>query len=181
MYVNPLTVYLDGLYFMTHATGGSDLERSRKSFERVIGMIGENKYIRQDMETLQQVVNGKPISATTYVFFETGQSLEREQIRIDLPLFIITPGVPYVGAAFPKLKYRSDYISALNVSYNGKTEDSLLLSNMDAVVAREFKNELPAIITKTLIASAIKAGATYGTYAGATNGGRKTQGLGWLY
>ena len=33
-------------------------------------MIGENKYIRQDMETLQQVVNGKPISATTYVFFE---------------------------------------------------------------------------------------------------------------
>ena len=178
VYVNPLTVYLDGLYFMTHATGGSDLERSRKSFERVLGMIGENKYIRQDMETLQQVVNGKPISATTYVFFETGQSPEREQIRIDLPLFIITPGVPYVGAAFPKLKYRSDYISALNVSYDGKTEDALLLSNMDAVVAREFKNELPAIITKTLIASAIKAGATYGTYAGATNGGRKNAGAG---
>lgn len=178
VYVNPLTVYLDGLYFMTHATGGSDLERSRKSFERVRGMIGENKYIRQDMETLQQVVNGKPLSATTYVFFETGQAPEREQIRIDLPLFIITPGVPYVGAAFPKLKYRSDYISALNVSYDGKTETALLLSNMDAVVAREFKNELPAIITKTLIASAIKAGATYGAYAGATNGGRKNSGAG---
>jgi len=178
VYVNPLTVYLDGLYFMTHATGGSDLERSRKSFERVLGMIGENKYIRQDMETLQQVVNGKPISATTYVFFETGQSPEREQIRIDLPLFIITPGVPYVGAAFPKLKYRSDYISALTVSYDGKTEAPLLLSNMDAVVAREFKNELPTLITKTLIASAIKAGATYGAYAGATDGGRKNSGAG---
>lgn len=178
VYVNPLTVYLDGLYFMTHATGGSDLERSRKSFERVLGMIGENKYIRQDMETLQQVINGKPIPATTYVFFETGQSPEREQIRIDLPLFIITPGVPYVGAAFPKLKYRSDYISALNVSYDGKTEAALLLSNMDAVVAREFKNELSTIITKTLIASAIKAGATYGAYAGATDGGRKNAGAG---
>ncbi len=178
VYVNPLTVYLDGLYFMTHATGGSDLERSRKSFERVLGMIGENKYIRQDMETLQQVVNGKPISATTYVFFETGQSPDREQIRIDLPLFIITPGVPYVGAAFPKLKYRTDYISALNVSYDGKTEAPRLLSNMDAVVAREFKNELPTIITKTLIASAIKAGATYGAYAGATDGGRKNSGAG---
>lgn len=53
-----------------------------------------------------------------------------------------------------------------------------MLSNMDAVVAREFKNELPTIITKTLIASAIKAGATYGTYAGATNGGRKNAGAG---
>ena len=55
---------------------------------------------------------------------------------------------------------------------------ALLLSNMDAVVAREFKNELPTIITKTLIASAIKAGATYGAYAGATNGGRKNSGAG---
>ncbi|MCR4321916.1 MAG: hypothetical protein NUV74_16470 [Candidatus Brocadiaceae bacterium] len=177
-YVNPATVYLDGLFFMTRATGNSDLERSRNSFERVRSMIGENKYIRQDMETLQQVVNGKPISATTYVFFETGQSPEREQIRIDLPLFIITPGVPYVGAAFPKLKYHSDYISALNVSYDGKTEVALLLSNMDAVVAREFKNELPTIITKTLIASAIKAGATYGAYAGVTKGGKKNTGAG---
>ena len=104
-----------------------------------------------------RLLTGKQIPATTYVFFETGQSPEREQIRIDLPLFIITPGVPYVGAAFPKLKYRSDYISALNVSYDGKTEAAFLLSNMDAVVAREFKNELPIIITKTLIASAIKA------------------------
>lgn len=178
VYVNPLTVYLDGLYFMTHATGGSDLERSRKSFERVLGMIGENKYISQDMEALQQVGNGKPIPSITYVFFETGQSPEREQIRIDLPLFIITPGVPYVGAAFPKLKYRSDYISSLNISYSGKTEAALLLANMDAVVAREFKNELPTIITKTLIASAIKAGATYGAYAGATDGGRKNSGAG---
>jgi Flp pilus assembly protein TadD len=49
---------------------------------------------------------------------------------------------------------------------------------MDAVVAREFKNELPTIITKTLIASAIKAGATYGAYAGVTKGGKKNTGAG---
>jgi len=169
LYVNPLTVYLDGLYFMTNSTGGSDLEHARKSFERVLGMIGENKYIRQDMETLQQLFNDKPIPATTYVFFETGQAPEREQIRIDLPLFIITPGVPYVGAAFPKLKYRGDYISALNVSHDGKTEAAFLLSNMDAVIAQEFKNELPTIITKTLIASAVKAAATYGASRAASD------------
>ena len=108
---------------------------------------------------------------------------------------MITPGVPYVGAAFPKLKYRSNHLSILNVSYKepvtpkhksihpGKktqeviklrekrrshlaiketTENTILLSSMDNVIAREFKNELPVIITKTLIASAIKAAATYG-------------------
>ena len=94
--------------------------------------------------------------------FETGQSPEREQIRIDLPLFIITPGVPLRWGCLPEtqISYRL-HISA-QCFYDGKTEAPLLLSNMDAVVAREFKNELPTIITKTLIASAIKAGATYG-------------------
>ncbi|HHT9160028.1 MAG TPA: hypothetical protein ACFYEH_09205, partial [Candidatus Brocadiaceae bacterium] len=161
-YVNPAAVYLDGLFFMTRATGNSDLERSLNSFERVRSMIGENKFIRQDLETVQQVINGQQIPATTYVFFETGQAPEREQIRIDLPLFLITPGVPYVGAAFPKLKYRDNYISVLNVSYSGTTEPTLLLASMDGVIAREFKNELPIIITKTLIASAVKAAVTYG-------------------
>lgn len=178
VYVNPLTVYLDGMYFMTNATGGSDFERAQKSFERVLGMIGENQYIRQDMETIQQVINGKPIPATTYVFFETGEAPEREQIRIDLPLFLVVPGVPYMGAAFPRLKYNSNYLSAFNISHDGKTEAAFLLSNMDAVIAQEFKNELPTIITKTIIASVIKAGVTYGTYAGVTNGGRKNTGAG---
>ncbi len=161
-YVNPLAVYMDGLFFMTQSTGGSDLERSRKSFERVRGMIGENKFILQDIETLQQVFSGQPIPPTTYIIFETGMAPEREEVRIDLPLFIVTPGVPYVGAAFPRLKYRGNYLSSLNVSYNGTTESTLLLTSMDAIVAHEFKNVLPLITTKTLVASAIKAGAVYG-------------------
>lgn len=171
-YVNPATVYLDGLFFMAQATGNSDLERSRNSFERVLGMIGENKFIRQDLEAVQQVVHGQKIPATTYVFFETGQAPERDRIRIDLPLFLITPGVPYMGAAFPKLRYKDNYTSTLNVSYGRTTEPTLLLASMDSVVAREFKNELPVIITKTLIASAIKASATYGAYTGVTKGGK---------
>ena len=172
-YVNPASVYLDGLFSMAQATGSSDLERSRNSFERVRVMAGESKFIQQDLETLKQIINGQPIPATTYVFFETGEAPEREEIRIDLPLFLIIPGVPYVGAAFPALRYRGNYLSTLNVSHSGTTESTELLASIDAVVAREFKNELPIIITKTLIASAIKAGATYGAYSGVTNGGRK--------
>ena len=194
-YKNPVAVYLDALFFMAHATGNSDLERSRKSFEYVLGMTGENKFIQQDMETLQQAISGQPVPPTTYVIFETGLAPEREEIRIDLPLFLIKPGVPYVGAAFPKLKYRGNHLSILNVSYEepvtpehkaihpGKktqeviklrekrrghlatkktTGNTILLSSMDNIIAREFKNELPVVITKTIIASAVKAAVTYG-------------------
>src|SRR5271170_2694054 len=41
-YVNPFTVYLDGLFFMTEAADGSDLERARKSFERVAAFAPNN-------------------------------------------------------------------------------------------------------------------------------------------
>jgi uncharacterized protein len=169
-YVNPLTVYLDALFFMTQATSSSDLERSHKSFERVLGMIEDNKFIQQDLETIQRVIGGQLIPAITYVIFETGLAPERDQTRIDLPLFLITPGVPYVGAAFPKLRYQGNYLSGLTISYDGTTESTVLLASMDAVVAREFNNVLPLILTKTLVASAVKAAATYGASKGVTRG-----------
>jgi len=51
-YVNPFTVYLDGLYFMADAMDGSDLERARKSFERVVGFDPGNDYVKQDLATV---------------------------------------------------------------------------------------------------------------------------------
>ncbi len=42
-YVNPFTVYLDGLYFLHAGTGMSDLERAHKSLNRVLEVTGGNK------------------------------------------------------------------------------------------------------------------------------------------
>ena len=48
-YVNPFTVYLDGLYFMANAADASDLERAHKSLERVVGFDPDNNYVKQDL------------------------------------------------------------------------------------------------------------------------------------
>src|SRR6267154_746011 len=53
-YVNPFTVYLDGLFFMTDAADSSDLERAHKSFLRVMEMAPDNNYVREDLA----MVNG---------------------------------------------------------------------------------------------------------------------------
>src|SRR5439155_20800852 len=58
-YVNPFTVYLDGLYFMANAADASDLERAHKSFERIGGFLGDNDYIREDLATVDGLMNGK--------------------------------------------------------------------------------------------------------------------------
>ena len=161
-YVNPFVYYLDALFFMTANADRSDLERARDSLRFTLGSIGENKFIMQDLAMVDQALQGTPIPPTTYVIFETGCAPARDQIRIDIPLFIVgVPNVPYVGAAFPTLKFHNGQLPALNVAAGGTNETTILLSSMDGIVARSFKDELPMVITKTLISTTVKAAAAY--------------------
>ena len=159
-YVNPFTVYLDGLFFMATAADGSDLERAHKSFERVAQFLGDNQYIKEDLATVNNLIAGKPLVPTTYVIFETGCAPVREQIRIDIP--IIVTKVSYVGVAFPKLKPHGNYASDLTVSANGtNAATTTVLCDMDSIIGLDFKNEMPVVITKTIAATVTKAIAAY--------------------
>lgn len=161
-YANPFTVYLDGVYFLSLSTGGSDLERARKSFERVKGMSGGNKYIDADLAMAEKVANGEVPPPRTFVLFETGSAPHREQFRIDVPLFIVGANrVPYVGAALPKLEFNPNYVSPLTVATTTGSESTVQLASMDSVIGQAFRNELPGIVTKTLMSTTIKATAAY--------------------
>jgi len=170
-YVNPFTVYLDGLFFMVQAADGSDLERARKSFERVVAYAPDNEYVKQDLAAVNDLINGKPLAPTTYVIFETGCAPVRDQIRIDIP--VVFTKVSYVGAAFPTLKPQGNYAPSLTVTAdrsggntngapgNGVLATTSLLASMDSIIGLEFKNELPLIITKTIASTVIKAAGSY--------------------
>ena len=173
-YVNPFTVYLDGLFSMATASGPSDLERARKDFERASSFASDNKFVKADLEAMEGIQQGKPLPPTTYVIFETGCAPIRDQIRIDIP--IVVTSVSYVGAAFPKLKPQENYAPSLNVTGTGCSETTALLCSMDSVIGLDFKNELPTIIAKTLASTIIKAAA-----ATAINEAARQQGSGaWL-
>ena len=166
-YVNPFAVYLDALYFMT--TGlSSDFERSRKSFERVLGMIGPNPFIEADLLLLNEMASGvsPSLPSLTYVFFETGLAPKRNEIRIDIPLFLFANpkkiAVPYIGAAFPQLSFSGDYVPFLTIDSAGQRYRTILLADMDRIIASEFKSDLPLVVLRTLIATAAKAAAHYG-------------------
>ena len=158
-YVNPFTVYLDGLYFMVNAADGSDLERARKSLERVTGFVPDNVYVKQDLAAVDDRINARPLRPTTYVIFETGCAPARDQVRIDIP--IIFSKVSYVGAAFPTLKPQGNFQGGLTVTANGTNYNTQTVCSMDSIVTRDYKNELPVVITKTIAATVTKAVAAY--------------------
>lgn len=174
-YVNPFTVYLDGLYFMANATDASDLERAHKSFERVNSFIGDNDYIKQDLAAVDGLMKGQPLTPTTYVIFETGCAPTRGQVRIDIP--IIVSKVSYVGAAFPTLKFQDNYVQALVVTAGGTNESTASLASMDSVIGLEFKNEMPMIITKTIASTVTKAVAAYAANEASRQAGGDIAGL----
>ncbi len=158
-YVNPFTVYLDGLFFMADAADNSDLERARKSFERVTEMAPDNGYVKEDLAMADKLINGRPLPPTTFVIFETGCAPVREQVRIDIP--IIVTKVSYIGAAFPTLKPQGNYIPSLTVTADGQNFNTSLVSDMDSVIGLDFKNEMPIVITKTIAATVVKGVAAY--------------------
>ena len=155
-YVNPFTVYLDGIYYLHAGAGGSDLEHARKSLQRVQECAGSNKFIEAD---LQAAVNGTPAAACTYVVFETGQAASMDQVRIDVPIIITK--VSYVGVAFPKLVFHDNYARELNVTAGAVQERTALIASMDAVIAKDFKNEWPVVLTKAIVSAVAKGVAAY--------------------
>jgi hypothetical protein len=160
-YVNPFSVYLDGLVYMATEADGSDLERARKSLERSVEFSGGNPFVRQDLQTVGDLIAGKPLTPTTYIIFENGLAPIRNQIRIDVPIFLPGNKVPYAGAAFPVLALQSGQLPNLGVSSGGATVSTAPICSMDSVIARDFKNDLPTIITKTIASTVVKAAATY--------------------
>lgn len=174
-YVNPFTEYLNGVFFAHLGEGATDMERSRKSFERTLNLIGENKFVKADFDMMDERAKGGSAQAVSYVVFETGSAAYRDQIRIDVPFFIGNLG--YIGAAFPVLKKDDNFMPFVTVSAGGVSENTVLVSDMDTVVGQQLKDELPTIITKTILASTAKAVASYAANKAAEQAGGSYAGL----
>jgi len=174
-YVNPFTVYLDGLIYFAGATSGSDLEHARKSFERAAVFAEHNPWVKEDLAMVEAAAQGKQPGPTTYVILESGRAPVRDQIRIDIP--ILFARLSYIGAAFPTLNLQDGQLSCLNVIANDTNQSTELVASMDSVIARDFKNELPTIITKTIAAAVIKAAASYAANDAAHKEGGELAGL----
>ncbi len=159
-YVNPFSVFLDGLYFMVRPDGPSDMERARKSMERVAGMNPHNTYLREDLRVAENLATGANDDGTTYVLFETGSAPSYDELRIDVPTFLFSDRVAYVGAALPVLHVHDHFLPSVDVGAGGRSYRTELLCSMDGVVAQDYRDAFKSVLVKTLISTGIKAAAS---------------------
>ncbi len=172
-YVNPFSVFVDGLFFSHMGLDQSDMERALKSFERVKGM-SPGSYISADVAMAEAMANGAAAEPVTYIIYSAGSAPTRSSIRIDIPLFLLTDEISYVGASFPRLAFHDNYIPGFTArAGNSSVLSGERLCSMDAVISRDFKNEWPVMMTKALLTTATKALAGYAAEEAAKKNGNE--------
>ncbi|WP_434355328.1 hypothetical protein NF212_10425 [Parasalinivibrio latis] len=154
-FVNPYTTYSNALFLMLNAKSKSDYQKAADLFNRVYKMT-KSAAVKADYDLARSLARGKSKKALdkkVWVVFENGQSIVREERRVDLPIGII-PGadVQYAGIALPKLKSRGEAYPYITV--NGVKTASL--SNMDRIIGAEFDTEFPYILAREVTRTTLK-------------------------
>jgi hypothetical protein len=153
-FVNPFATYAAGVFF----TIEGDYAKAIDLFKESAGMLPENSFVIDDFKALERSLDqNAPFPRTVWVFFENGLGPIKTESRLDLPLFIATNDVRYVGIALPRLEYRPTAVPYMDVQAAGATYRTQFLANMDSVIKTENDKEFPAILTRAVLSATTKA------------------------
>ena len=158
-FVNPFTVYLAGLYFKIQG----DYQKSVDLLKEATGMMPNNKVVARDFKEVDRALSGhKTNSQYVWVIFENGLGAAKKEFRVDIPLFIATDKVSYIGVALPEFEPRFEAFSSIGVAAQGqKAVQTQLVADMDRVFLTEFKYEYNDIVTRALMSAVLKGYEQY--------------------
>jgi hypothetical protein len=157
-FVNPFATYLAGVYFNLVGDHAKAVDLLKESY----GMVGGNPFIAEDLSATEGVLGGGGrLENMVWLIFENGLGPVKEEFRIDIPLFIATSQVKYVGIALPKLEFRNKAYPYLLVNSDDKEYMTLPVADMDRVVQTEFSKDFGGILTRAIISATAKAVAQY--------------------
>lgn len=157
-FVNPFATYMAGLFF--NLVG--DHDKAAYLLKESYGMVPDNPYLSEDLLLTDDVLAGKQrFENLVWVIFENGLGPVKEEFRIDLPLFLVTNKIRYIGIALPKLRLRDQAYPYLTVKTETDSRQTAILADMDRVIQTEFSKDFKAILTRSLISATAKAVAQY--------------------
>ncbi|MDT8300509.1 MAG: hypothetical protein RQ760_03430 [Sedimentisphaerales bacterium] len=157
-FVNPFATYLAGVFFNLVSDPAKAVDLLKESY----GMVGDNGYIAEDLRVTENILDGKGrLEDTIWLIFENGLGPAKKELRMDIPLFIATDNVKYVGIALPELYFRSKAHQYLVAEVDGNDYETRLVSDMDRVIQTEFSKDYPGILTRAIISATAKAIAQY--------------------
>ena len=158
-FMNPAAIFLSGLGSIRRG----DFDSARIDFARLCKAMPNNPTFQQYYATVLRRA-GRPLPAKlqgvepfafpldrrcVYVIFANGRSAAFRQIALYFP----------VMTAWPMLEFYPPPFRNLRVTADGRQYDTVILADMDGIIAQEFKERLPGMIARIIISTLIKEAA----------------------
>lgn len=157
-FINPFTTYIAGLA----AILDRDLNKASHLLKETAGMVPDNPFVAEDYRLVEQTLNtGQPFPPSVWVIFENGSGPTLTELRIDIPVFLVSDQVLYSGLALPALRHGKPAVANLIVSSGEKNQHTVELSNMEQVIHREFEKRYWPIVRRGLLSALIKSSMQY--------------------
>jgi hypothetical protein len=157
-FVNPFATYLAGVFFNLVSDHSKAVDLLKESY----GMVGDNAYIAEDFSITENVLDGKgKLDDTIWLIFENGLGPVKREFRMDIPLYVASDQVRYVGIALPQLQFRNRAYQYLVAEVDGEDYETRVVSDMDRVVQTEFSKDFKGILTRAIVSTTAKAIAQY--------------------
>ena len=158
-FVNPFAEALHGVYRLAAPLDPSDRDRGIALLTSVAGTV-ENRFVRELL--LESSETDGETEPSVHVFFATGFCPIRDEFRLDLPLFMLNDTIDYVGVAIPRLAFDDAAVGHLDVETADTLVRTELLADMDRLMASEFREALPTLMTRAILSTVAKTAAAYG-------------------
>lgn len=164
-FLNPAAIFLSGL----GSIRDENYDNARIDFKRLYEAMPQNPMIRRYYVSVLKAA-GRPIPSElqqvkpfdfaldrdcVYVIFANGKSAAFKQIAVYFPIMTAWPMCEFYPAPFDKITVNAD----------GAKHASVILADMDGILAQEFNERLPGIITRIVLSTLIKEAAYYGGLA----------------
>jgi hypothetical protein len=157
-FINPFATYLAGVFFNLVSDHAKAVDLLKESY----GMVGDNGYIAEDLAVTENILDGKGrLNGTIWLIFENGLGPVKRELRMDIPLFVATDNIKYVGIALPELFFRSKAHQYLIAEVDGNDYETRLVADMDRIIQTEFSKDYAGILTRAIVSATAKAIAQY--------------------
>ncbi len=159
-YRNPFPSHLRGIFLLARGADVGDLANARTDLNEVAGMSPDAMPMLEADLALADRPPNTAMPPITWIYFLPGRSPHKEELRLDIPIPV--GKVNYVSAAFPRLVHNRNHHETLQVQGSDiETVTTLEIADNDRIVASEFNERLPTIVTQEIVSSAGKAAATW--------------------
>ncbi len=146
--LNPAVSYLSGLFYALNGDKNKGLGYLNEAYG-----ISQSPFVAQDLVFFKNPNR----SHFTWIIIEDGKEPQKSEFKIDVPIFMID-SVYNVSIALPKLEKGEAFYQNFTLKDGEKVTPFDTLASIDAVVASEFRKQLPYIITRAILSATFKVG-----------------------